>query len=79
MNKAVEQEVVAYSPLSGEWHDVTDGENVICCDCGLAHTYEYRIVEEASRIIRRSFRNEAITKGRRQLKKVRQDIKNLKG
>ena len=38
----------------GEYRDVTGGENLRCCDCGLVHNIEYEILN--GRIMRRMFR-----------------------
>ncbi len=58
----------------GEWHDVTDGRLVQCCDCGLVHDEEYRIIEGENgdlRIIRRATRNNRLTAARRRSLKMR--------
>ena len=41
--------------FDGEWIDVTDpkGTNMACCDCGLVHHEDYKIVN--GRILRRLF------------------------
>lgn len=53
----------------GEWIDVTDGHYFQCCDCGLVHYYEYRVV--SGRIIERAFRDNRATAGRRRSLKAK--------
>jgi len=45
----------------GEWSDVTDGQSVACCDCGLVHYTEYVVLD--GRILKRVFR-EVMESGR---------------
>lgn len=35
-----------------DWMDVTDGRYEVCCDCGLTHDTDYRILE--GRILQRA-------------------------
>jgi len=61
----------------GEWSDVTDGQSVACCDCGLVHYTEYVVLD--GRILKRVFRDNRSTTYRRQRKDVKASIKALKG
>ena len=61
----------------GEWSDVTDGQNVACCDCGLVHNADYAVLD--GRILKRVFRDNRRTAHRRQRKDVKESIKKLKG
>jgi hypothetical protein len=54
----------------GEWVDVTCERSVQCCDCGLVHEEDYRIVD-GDHIIRRAFRNNRLTAARRRSLKAR--------
>ena len=37
---------VAYNQrYDGEWVDVTEERFYACCDCGLVHRYEHRVLE----------------------------------
>ena len=60
----------------GEFTDVTDGEFVACCDCGLVHEYDYKVVD--GRILRRGWRCNRDTANRRRRKEVRASIWRLK-
>lgn len=57
----------------GEWVDVTCERSVQCCDCGLVHEEDYRIVqgENGDHIIRQAFRNNRLTAARRRSLKAR--------
>lgn len=50
-----------------EWVDVTVKRLVACCDCGLVHSEEYRIVpsEDGDHIIRQATRDKRATANRR--------------
>ena len=50
-----------------EWVDVTCERIVSCCDCGLTHTIEFRIVpsEDGNHIIRQAIRDNKLTAARR--------------
>ena len=50
-----------------EWVDVTAGRCVECCDCGLVHHEDYRIVrgEDGDHIIRAVVRDNRLTAARR--------------
>ena len=60
----------------GEWVDVTDGQSLACCDCGLVHKTEYAILD--NRILKRVFRDKRSTANRRKRKDVKASIKGLK-
>lgn len=60
----------------GEWVDVTDGQFLACCDCGLVHDTEYAILD--GRILKRSFRDRKGTAHRRMRKEIRASIDTLK-
>lgn len=54
--------------FDGEWVDVSNGRIGACCDCGLCHEEEYRIVEGKNgslSILRRVFRLNRDTANRR--------------
>ena len=58
----------------GEWVDVTAERCLACCDCGLVHDEEYRIIEAENgneHIIRRVVRNRRLTANRRMSMKAR--------
>ncbi|KKN75926.1 hypothetical protein LCGC14_0376340 [marine sediment metagenome] len=61
----------------GEWIDVTDGQLLACCDCGLIHKVEYAILD--GRILKRAFRDNRETAYRRNTKDVKKSICKLKG
>jgi len=61
----------------GEWVDVTEGQLIVCCDCGLVHNTEYVILD--GRILKRAFRDKKKTAYRRMRKDVKKSIKSLKG
>ncbi len=61
--------------FDGEWVDVTNGQLLACCDCGLVHETEYAILDE--RILKRVFRHRRATAYRRQRLAVKKSIKNL--
>lgn len=58
-----------------QWVDVTDGELVACCDCGLVHYLDYSILD--GRILRRAIRDNRQTVNRRRRTDVKQAIKKL--
>ena len=60
----------------GEWVDVTNGQLLACCDCGLVHDTEYIIIGD--RILKRVFRDNRETSYRRKRKDVKTSIKDLK-
>ena len=60
-----------------EWVDVTNGQLLACCDCGLTHETEYAILD--SRILKRVFRDRKSTADRRKRNDVKASIKLLKG
>lgn len=60
----------------GEWVDVTDGQLLACCDCGLVHDTEYAMLE--NRILKRAFRAKNETRYRRMRKDVKASINTLK-
>ena len=52
----------------GEWVDVTAERCLACCDCGLVHNEEYRIIEAENgneHILRRVIRDRRATANRR--------------
>ena len=52
----------------GEWYEAPSKQRIACCDCGLAHDYEFRIVEGRVQYrIRRN--NRATAQIRRHLKR----------
>ncbi len=59
----------------GEWVDVTNGQLLACCDCGLVHEAEYEILD--GRILKRAFRDKRATAHRRQRLAVKKSIKSL--
>ena len=60
----------------GEWVDVTEERFYACCDCGLVHRYEHRIL--GGRILRRVFRDRRATANRRRTTDVKASIKMLR-
>ena len=59
---------------AGEWVDVTAERNLACCDCGLVHQEEYRIIEAengTAHILRRVIRDNRATAYRRMSMKAR--------
>ncbi len=61
----------------GEWVDVTDGQLLACCDCGLVHETEYAVLD--NRILKRAFRDKRSTADRRKRNDVKASIEFLKG
>ena len=59
----------------GEWVDVTDGQLLACCDCGLVHETEYAILD--GRILKRAFRDRRCTANRRKKLSVKKSILDL--
>ncbi len=62
--------------FDNEWVDVTNGQLIACCDCGLVHDFEYAILGD--RILKRALRNNRETAYRRNRKDVKASIKKLK-
>ena len=60
----------------GEWVDVTEGQVLACCDCGLVHEVEYAVLD--GRILKRVFRDRKETAYRRMRKDTKASIKSLK-
>ena len=58
-----------------EWVDVTDGQLVACCDCGLVHHFDFEILD--GRILRRTKRLNLETSYRRKRNDVKASIKTL--
>lgn len=58
-----------------EWVDVTMERSVECCDCGLTHREEYRIVPsvDGNHIIRSAVRDNRMTAARRRSKKMKKE------
>ena len=62
--------------FDGEWTDVSFGVIRACCDCGLCHKEEYKIIEgenKDKRIIRRAFRLNRDTADRRRSMKSKKE------
>ncbi len=60
----------------GEWVDVTVRRNLACCDCGLVHEEEYRIIEAENgteHILKRIVRNNRATANKRRSLKARKE------
>jgi hypothetical protein len=60
----------------GEWIDVTDSALIACCDCGLVHNREHRIIQSEDdnlRIIRRYVIDSRATVARRKSLKARKE------
>ena len=73
---------IYHQRYDGEWVDVTDGTVSACCDCGLVHKMDFKIIydnEYGDRILRRAFRCTRLTADRRRINKVKSSIKALKG
>lgn len=59
-----------------EWVDVTCERSVQCCDCGLVHKEEYRVVPtdgDGDHIIRKATRDNRATAARRRSLKARKE------
>lgn len=67
--------------FDNEWVDVTVERSVQCCDCGLVHREEYRIVptEDGDHIIRKAVRDNRATANRRRSLKARKEGIFVKG
>ena len=61
--------------FDGEWVDVTDGQLVTCCDCGLVHHFDFEILD--GRILKRAKRLNLETSYRRKQNNVKASIKQL--
>jgi len=62
--------------FDNEWVDVTCERSVQCCDCGLVHVEEYRIVPtdgDGDHIIRKAVRDRRATANRRRLLKAKRE------
>jgi len=60
----------------GEWVDVSCEGYVACCDCGLVHREEYRIIVADNgdeHILRRVIRDNKATAGRRRSLKAKKE------
>lgn len=59
--------------FDNEWVDVTCERSVQCCDCGLVHREDYRIIESETgdHIIRAAVRDNRATAARRRSLKIR--------
>ena len=62
--------------FDGEWVDVTNGQLLACCDCGLVHDTEYAVLD--GRILKRAFRDRKETGYRRMQNNVRASISVMK-
>ena len=60
----------------GEWVDVTNGQLLACCDCGLVHDTEYDVLD--GRILKRAFRDRRETSYRRRRNDIKKSIKELR-
>ena len=58
-----------------EWVDVTVERSIQCCDCGLVHREDYRIIESETgdHIIRQAIRDNRATAARRRSLKARRE------
>lgn len=58
-----------------EWVDVTCERSIQCCDCGLVHREDYRIIESENgdHIIRQAIRDNRATAARRRSLKSRKE------
>ena len=63
------------SRFNNEWVDVTCERVVVCCDCGLVHNEDYRIVpcDEGDHIIRQAVRNRRLTAARRRSMQMKRE------
>ncbi len=61
--------------FDNEWVDVSVERSVQCCDCGLVHREEYRIVssDTGDHIIRKAVRDNRATAARRKSLKARKE------
>ena len=61
--------------FDNEWVDVTCERSVQCCDCGLVHREDYRIIESETgdHIIRQAIRDNRATAARRRSLKARKE------
>lgn len=61
--------------FDNEWVDVTSERSVQCCDCGLVHKEDYRIVtsDNGDRIIRQAVRDNRATAARRRSLKAKKE------
>ena len=62
--------------FDNEWVDVTCERSIQCCDCGLVHREEYRIVptdDDRDHIIRKAVRDRRATANRRRSMKARKE------
>lgn len=61
--------------FDNEFVDVTVERSVQCCDCGLVHREEYRIVpsDDGDHIIRKAVRDNRATAARRRSLKARKE------
>ena len=60
----------------GEYVDVTNGTITACCDCGLVHVVNYKVVD--GRILRMLFVDTVRTRNRRKTKCIQESIKRIK-
>ncbi len=61
--------------IDNQWVDVTDGEFVACCDCGLVHYFNYCLIGD--RVLRRAIRNNKQTANQRSRTDIKQNIRKL--
>ncbi len=61
--------------FDNEWVDVSMERSVQCCDCGLVHTEDYRIIESETgdHIIRQAVRDNRATAARRRSLRARKE------
>jgi len=58
-----------------EWVDVTMERSVQCCDCGLVHKEDYRVIDgkDGLHIIRQAVRDNRLTAAKRRSLKIRKE------
>ena len=66
---------VVITRFDTEWVDVTCERSVQCCDCGLVHRENYRIIESENgdHIIRQAMRDNRATANRRKSLKAQKE------
>lgn len=66
---------IVITRFDNEWVDVTVERSVQCCDCGLVHREDYRIIESENgdHIIRQAVRDNRATAARRMSLKARKE------
>lgn len=66
---------IVITRFDNEWVDVTVERSVQCCDCGLVHREDYRVIESENgdHIIRQAVRDNRATAARRRSLKARKE------